>query len=101
MEATLWKTPGFETNDLGYLREADQILTLLWAGYNQWEPNWIYRSYSINSDYYFVNNFGGDFTQQGFEWECINRIKKLLEYLDRRKLSGFNTFKWNASGADQ
>ena len=32
MYATTWKTPGFETNDLGYIREADQTLTVLWAG---------------------------------------------------------------------
>ena len=44
MFATSWKTPGFETNDLGYIREADQVLTVLWAGYNQWEPKWIYKS---------------------------------------------------------
>src|SRR5512133_1125768 len=36
MSATLWKTPGFETNDLGYIRQADQILSVLWFGYNQW-----------------------------------------------------------------
>jgi len=27
--ATIWKSPGLEINDLGYLREADQILNLL------------------------------------------------------------------------
>ena len=27
--AVIWKTPGFETNDLGYIREADQILTCI------------------------------------------------------------------------
>jgi hypothetical protein len=75
MEATLWKTPGFETNDLGYVREADQILTLLWAGYSQWDPKWIYRSYNINTDYFFVNNFGGDFTDHGFEWNASMELK--------------------------
>jgi hypothetical protein len=34
MGAVTWKTPGFETNDMGYLREADQILAVVWAGYN-------------------------------------------------------------------
>ena len=63
----LWKTPGFETNDLGYIREADQVLSLLWAGYNQWEPKWIYRRYNINFDVYMVNNFGGDIQAIGFE----------------------------------
>lgn len=63
----LWKTPGFETNDLGYIREADQVLSLLWLGYNQWEPKWIYRRYNVNFDVYAVNNFGGDLQAVGFE----------------------------------
>jgi hypothetical protein len=67
--ATIWKTPGFETNDLGYVREADQILNLLWTGYSQWDPKWIYRRYNINADFYFVNNFGGDWVDKGFEWD--------------------------------
>ncbi|TAL60816.1 MAG: hypothetical protein EPN88_15375, partial [Bacteroidetes bacterium] len=60
LSATLWKTPGFETNDLGYTREADQIISILWTGYNQWEPKGIYRRYNINGDIYSVYNFGGD-----------------------------------------
>jgi hypothetical protein len=50
MGATTWKTPGFDANDLGYFREADQVLTVLWTQYNQFEPKWIYRDYSINWD---------------------------------------------------
>jgi hypothetical protein len=55
----IWKTPGFETNDLGYIREADQILSLLWAQYSQWEPKGIYKRYSLNADIYSAWNFGG------------------------------------------
>ena len=65
--ATIWKTPGFETNDLGYIRQADQILTVLWAGYNQWEPKGFYRSYNINFDIFSVFNFGGDWLSKGLE----------------------------------
>jgi hypothetical protein len=75
MSATIWKTPGFETNDLGYIREADQILTVLWTGYNQWEPKWIYRKYNINADIYSVYNFGGDWVGKGFEWNANMGLK--------------------------
>ena len=68
MAATIWKTPGFETNDLGFIREADQILTVLWAAYNQWEPKGIYRRYRLNGDIYFVNNFGGEWVSKGLEY---------------------------------
>ena len=73
--ASIWKTPGFETNDLGYIREADQILNILWAGYNQWEPKGIYKSFNINSDIYLVNDFGGDWVGEGFEWNANINLK--------------------------
>lgn len=75
MAASIWKTPGFEINDLGYMREADQILSLLWAGYNVWDPKWIYRQYNINADFYGVNNFGGNWTGGGFEWNANMNLK--------------------------
>ncbi len=75
MYATTWKTPGFETNDLGYIREADQTLNLLWAGYNQWEPKWIYRRYNINFDVFSIWNFGGDNLGHGFEWNASMGLK--------------------------
>jgi len=71
----LWRTPGFETNDLGYIQQADEVLTVLWAGYNQWDPKWIYRSFNMNGDFYFVNNFGGDALGKGFEWNANISLK--------------------------
>ena len=75
MAATLWKTPGFETNDLGFIREADQVLSVLWAGYNVWDPKWIYRRYNINADFFSVWNFGGDNLVNGFEWNANMGLK--------------------------
>ena len=75
MSATIWKTPGFETNDLGYIRDADQILSVLWAGYNQWDPKWIYRSYNINFDIFSAWNFGGNNITKGFEWNANMNLK--------------------------
>jgi len=80
MSAVIWKTPGFETNDLGYIREADQVLTLLWAGYNVWEPKWIYRRFNLNADVYFVNNFGGDIIGKGFEWNGSTTLKNYWNF---------------------
>jgi hypothetical protein len=75
MSATLWKTPGFETNDLGFIREADQILSVLWAGYHVWDPKWIYRSYNLNFDVFSVWNFGGNNLGRGFEWNANMNLK--------------------------
>jgi hypothetical protein len=73
--AALWKTPGFETNDLGYMRTTDQILSVLWAGYNQFNPKGIYKSYNLNSDFYVINNFGGDWIGEGYEWNANITLK--------------------------
>ncbi len=75
MYATTWRTPGFETNDLGYMREADQLLTVLWTGYNQWEPKWIYRNFNLNCDIFSINNFGGNNLGKGFEWNVSVNLK--------------------------
>ncbi len=75
MYATTWKTPGFETNDLGYIREADQTVTVLWASYNQWEPKWIYRRYTLNMDVYTIHNFGWDNLGNGIEWNASMSLK--------------------------
>jgi hypothetical protein len=66
--ASIWKSPGFEINDLGYIREADQLLNILWTGYNQWDPKWIYNRFNFNFDVYSATNFGGENLGQGFEW---------------------------------
>jgi hypothetical protein len=73
--AVLWKTPGFEINDLGYMRTTDQVLSVLWAGYNQFDPKGIYKSFNLNSDFYSVNNFGGNWTGGGYEWNANINLK--------------------------
>ena len=75
LASTIWKSPGFEINDIGYIREADQVFNLIWAGYSQWDPKWIYRRYNINSDIYAVNNFGGDWLTKGMEWNANMGLK--------------------------
>jgi len=71
----LWRTPGFETNDLGYIQRADEVLSVLWVGYSQWDPKWIYRSFNINGLLLLANNFGGDITGKGFEWNASINLK--------------------------
>jgi len=86
--AALWKSPGLETNDLGYMRETDQILTVLWAGYNQFNPKGIYRSYRINSDFYGITNFGGDIVGGGYEWNANMEFKNFWSVFTGGNLNG-------------
>ncbi len=71
----LWKTPGFELNDMGYLRQADQLFTMLWGQYRVWEPKNFYRSYNISSDFYTVWDFGGNRLGHGFETNANMELK--------------------------
>jgi hypothetical protein len=70
-----WKTPGFETNDMGYMQQADQVLSVIAAGYNAWDPKGIYRNWNINGDIFLMNNFGGDVTARGIEWNASMSFK--------------------------
>ncbi len=71
----IWKSPQFEINDLGYMQQADYVLSVLWAGYNQWQPKGIYKNYNINADLVLVNNFGGNITGKGIEYNASMTFK--------------------------
>jgi hypothetical protein len=58
--AFLWKTPGLELNDMGYLREADQMLQTLWVDYRIWEPKSFYRHININTIQFAGWDFSGN-----------------------------------------
>ena len=57
------------------MRVTDQILYVLWAGYNQFNPKWIYKSFNLNSDFYSINNFGGNWFGGGYEWNANINLK--------------------------
>ena len=60
-----WRSPQFETNDIGFLYRSDAIFQVLWAGYRSPEPFSIFRNFNINFnqwsgwDFGFNNNFYG------------------------------------------
>jgi hypothetical protein len=57
------------------MRATDQILSVLWVGYNQYEPKGFYKSFNINSDFYSFNNFGGNWVAGGYEWNANINLK--------------------------
>jgi len=54
-----WRSPGFELNDMGYLRQADKIMQWTWAGLNFAKPFWIYRSVNVNYNQWQGWDFSG------------------------------------------
>lgn len=66
--AAKWKSPGFEANDLGFVREADQVLSFIWVGYNEWDPKGIYRNFNVGNDIFGVWDYSGELLTWGYEW---------------------------------
>jgi hypothetical protein len=90
MGVSIWKSPGFETNDVGYLREANTILSVLWGQYQQFEPKGIYRRYNINADVYSVLNFDGNELAKGLEWNASMNLKNFWRVFTGGSFRGNN-----------
>jgi hypothetical protein len=115
LAVVLWKTPGFELNDMGYLRQADQLFAMYWGQYRVWEPKGIYRSWNLSGDYYNVWDFGGNLLGHGLEananmdfknfwslWGHLNLntngiSNTMLRGGPRMRTSGSNSIQYNVS----
>lgn len=53
------RTPGFEINDAGYQRNADEINQFTWAGYNWSRPFLLFRQASLNANQWNDWDFSG------------------------------------------
>ncbi len=88
---TLWRSPGFEINDIGYLREADNSMAFGWLGYRIYNPVGIFRTISVNLNHWRGWNFDGEklftggninggaqFTNYWRFWMGVNRQERGL-----------------------
>jgi len=71
----VFKSPGLELNDMGYMQRADNVLSVLWTGYNFTEPFSIFRRLNLNNDVYLANDFGGQITGIGYEYNVHSSFK--------------------------
>ena len=55
-----YRSPGFEINDLGFLRRADEIPQFSWIQFRFNTPGRYVRSYVLNFNQYSNHNFDGD-----------------------------------------
>ena len=60
LHAITWKSPELELNDVGYMRQADNIMQAFWMGYRIYEPFSIFRYYNINLNQWTNWNFAGE-----------------------------------------
>jgi hypothetical protein len=60
-----YKSPGFDTNDLGFMRRADEINQSNWFQWRNFKPGKYVRTRNFNINQYQGWNFGGDRTYSG------------------------------------
>lgn len=56
-----WRSPGFEINDLGFMRAADGINQFTWVAYQKRNPFSIFDRLNVNFNQRFDWDYGGNF----------------------------------------
>lgn len=74
---TIWKSPGFESNDLGYLRKADEIGQLVWSAYSINKPFSIFNRVRFNTNIWNFWDFGGVHTGTGGNFSVYTQFKNM------------------------
>ncbi|MDX9905158.1 MAG: DUF5916 domain-containing protein [Bacteroidales bacterium] len=90
MARFVWRSPGLELNDMGYLRQGDIIQEVLWANYRIWEPFGIFRSMNISGDHYTGWDYGGNYVYQGIECNSNFEFKNYWSFSPGFEI-GFNS----------
>lgn len=75
LAATAWKSPGLELNDVGYMRQADHIMQVFWAGYRIFEPFSLFRNLNLNFNQWTEWNFDGELTGPGGNINVHTQLK--------------------------
>ena len=61
----LTSSPGFEANDLGFQTNSDIMMSGFWAGYQQYEPGKIFRSWNLGTNAWTGRSYGGELLALG------------------------------------
>lgn len=72
-----WKSPGFDLNDVGYLQNADAVITGLWSAYNFDKPFGIFRQIRPNANFWTGWDFGGTHRFTGGNISVYAQFKNL------------------------
>ena len=73
----LTRSPGFEANDMGYMRSADETIVFAHGGYHEFKPGKVFRDFHLNTSIYSVYNYGRDRILSGAN---ININARFLNY---------------------
>ena len=61
-----WRSPGFEINDLGFMRAADGINQFTWIAYQKRNPYKIFDRFNVNFNQRLEWDYGGNFLTSYF-----------------------------------
>lgn len=75
-----WKSPGFEINDIGFVRSTDEIVEVLYAGYRIWDPFSIFRSMNFNLAQWHAWDFGGVNLMTGGNFNFNTQFKNYYRF---------------------
>ncbi len=107
-----WRSPGYETNDMGYLRQANTAFHYFWIGYLFTKPFSIFRNMGINANEWAGWDFGpttiffggnvNAWAQFRNLWSVNLNVTRERESIDNSALRGGPSFiypgNWNFSG---
>ena len=86
-ETVRWLSPGFDMNDMGYLRQADVIAQSTQIAYRENEPHKFSRNYNISLSQSTSYSYSGELVYSGGSFSADNTFKNLWGI----------SFYWNAS----
>lgn len=69
------RSPGFEINDLGYMRTADDMMHGVWSAYNFNEPKSFYRKIRLNANWWTKWDYGFTFQKHGGNMSVYTQYK--------------------------
>ncbi|MEE4196332.1 MAG: DUF5916 domain-containing protein [Bacteroidales bacterium] len=79
---TTWRSPRFETNDVGFLHHADAVFQVIWVGYRFTEPFGIFRNLNIGFNQWSGWDFGANSNFYG------GNINLQMQFTNHWTLSG-------------
>jgi len=77
-----WRSPELELNDIGFLRQADQIRQYVWARYRTLKPFGKFRSFSARANMFTAFDFEGNYNRIQY------RMTSFLEFKNNWGIEG-------------
>ncbi len=71
------RSPGFEFNDIGYMRYSDVIHQGVWVAFTQRDPFFIFNRIQVNTNHWMYWNFSGEFLSSNENMNFNTQFKNL------------------------